>query len=54
MAIKIDQDVEKYLISAIKRFFSEDLEEDIGDLKAMQAVSQAEGARGGGLGYSAQ
>lgn len=38
MAIKIDQDAEKYLISAIKRFFAEDLEEEIGDLKAMQVL----------------
>ncbi len=32
--MKLDQDTEKYVIGSIKRFFMEELDEDIGDLKA--------------------
>ena len=35
MAIKFEGDTEKYLLGSIRRFFTEELEEDIGDLKAM-------------------
>ncbi|HET6351838.1 MAG TPA: DUF2164 domain-containing protein [Coriobacteriia bacterium] len=34
MAIKLSPDTEQYLLESIKRFFLEELEEDIGDLKA--------------------
>jgi uncharacterized protein (DUF2164 family) len=34
MAIKLQQDTEKFLTDSIKRFFAEELDEDIGDLKA--------------------
>ena len=36
--IKLEKDVEDYLLASIKRFFAEDLEEDIGDLKAMRVL----------------
>jgi uncharacterized protein (DUF2164 family) len=32
--IKLEKDTEAYLIGSIKRFFIEELDEDIGDLKA--------------------
>ena len=35
MAIKLQQDTEKFLTDSIKRFFAEELDEDIGDLKAL-------------------
>jgi len=35
MAIKLQNDSEKYLIGSIKRFFAESMNEDIGDLKAL-------------------
>jgi uncharacterized protein (DUF2164 family) len=35
MAIELTKDTEKSLIESIKRFFSEELDEDIGDLKAL-------------------
>lgn len=35
MAIKFEDDTEKYLLESIKRFFASELDEDIGDLKAM-------------------
>ncbi len=38
MAIKLQEETEKYLLGSIKRFFSEELEQDIGDLKAMLAL----------------
>lgn len=34
MAINIVPETEQYLLESIKRFFAEELEEDIGDLKA--------------------
>lgn len=34
MPINIDPEAEQYLLDSIKRFFVEELEEDIGDLKA--------------------
>ena len=35
MAIKLEKDTEQYLLGSIRRFFSDELDEDIGDLKAM-------------------
>lgn len=32
--MKLEKDAEDYLLGSIKRFFAEELEEDIGDLKA--------------------
>jgi uncharacterized protein (DUF2164 family) len=34
MTIKLDQQAEERLLKSIRQFFSEELEEDIGDLKA--------------------
>ncbi|MEA5074838.1 MAG: DUF2164 domain-containing protein [Coriobacteriia bacterium] len=34
MGIKLDSETERYLLESIKRFFVEELEQDIGDLKA--------------------
>ena len=34
MAIRIEKNTEKYLVDSIKRFFSQELDDDIGDLKA--------------------
>lgn len=34
MSIRIDERTEQCLLESIKRFFAEELEEDIGDLKA--------------------
>lgn len=34
MTIKLDSQTEEYLLGSIRRFFLEELEEDIGDLKA--------------------
>jgi len=34
MSINLDPQTESYLIESIRRFFAEDLEEDIGELKA--------------------
>ena len=36
--MKLDQDVEKYLLGSIQRFFAEELESDIGDLKAAMVL----------------
>ena len=36
MAIKLDKDTEKYLLDSIKRCVADNLNEDIGDLKASQ------------------
>lgn len=36
--MKLQQDTEKQLLDSIKRFFAEELEEDIGDLKAMRVL----------------
>lgn len=38
MAIELDKDTEKYLIESIQRFFAEDMDEDIGDLKAVRVL----------------
>jgi len=35
MPIKLHEDAEKQLLDSIKRFFAEELDDDIGDLKAM-------------------
>jgi uncharacterized protein (DUF2164 family) len=35
MTIKLEADTEKYLLESIRRFFAEELDQDIGDLKAM-------------------
>jgi uncharacterized protein (DUF2164 family) len=35
MAIKLEQDTERSLIESVKRFFAEELDDDIGDLKAL-------------------
>ena len=32
--MEIEKETEKYLLGSIKRFFAEEMEEDIGDLKA--------------------
>ena len=34
MTIKLQKDAERYLVGSIKRFFAENLESEIGDLKA--------------------
>ncbi|MBN2405676.1 MAG: DUF2164 domain-containing protein [Coriobacteriia bacterium] len=34
MDVKLDQDTETYLLESIQRFFAEELDEDIGELKA--------------------
>lgn len=34
MAIKLDPDAESRMLESIKRFFSEELEQEVGDLKA--------------------
>ena len=33
--MKLEKDTEEYLLGSIKRFFAEEMEEGIGDLKAM-------------------
>ena len=33
--MKLEKDVEQYLLGSIKRFFAEEMEAEIGDLKAM-------------------
>ncbi len=38
MAIVLDKQTEEYLLTSIRRFFAEDLEEDIGDLKARSVL----------------
>jgi uncharacterized protein (DUF2164 family) len=38
MTIKLDKKNEDYLLDSVKRFFSEELDEDIGDLKAMRVL----------------
>ncbi len=32
MAIKLEKETEKYLVDSIKRFFAEDMDDEIGDL----------------------
>jgi len=36
MAVNLEKETEKRLLSSIKRFYAEEMEEDIGDLKAMR------------------
>jgi len=36
--MKLDADTEKYLLSSIKRFFAEELEMEVGDLKAARVL----------------
>ena len=36
--MKLDPDTEKYLLASIKRFFAEEMDSDIGDLKAMRVL----------------
>ena len=38
MAIKLEKDTHAYLIGSIKRFFKEELDEEIGDLKAERVL----------------
>jgi uncharacterized protein (DUF2164 family) len=38
MTIKLNKDAEKYLVGSIQRFFAEELDEDIGDLKSMRVL----------------
>ena len=38
MAIKLQKDTEKYLVGSIKRFFVEEMDADIGDLKAARVL----------------
>ncbi|MEP7060955.1 MAG: DUF2164 domain-containing protein [Betaproteobacteria bacterium] len=38
MAIKLGADTEKYLVGSIKRFFAENMDDDIGDLKALSVL----------------
>jgi uncharacterized protein (DUF2164 family) len=38
MAIKLEKQTEKYLVDSIKRFFSQELDEEIGDLKATSVL----------------
>ena len=37
-AVKLEKETEKYLLESIKKFFSEEMEDDIGDLKAMRVL----------------
>jgi uncharacterized protein (DUF2164 family) len=36
--VKIEAEAEQYLLGSIKRFFAEELDTDIGDLKAMRVL----------------
>ena len=38
MTVKLEKDTHAYLIGSIKRFFVEELDEDIGDLKAERVL----------------
>lgn len=38
MAIKLEKNTQDYLLDSIKRFFAQELDEDIGDLKAMRVL----------------
>jgi uncharacterized protein (DUF2164 family) len=38
MPIKLEKETEKYLLGSIKRFFSENMDDEIGDLKAMRVL----------------
>ena len=39
MAIELSKDAEKYLLGSVKRFLSEELDEEIGDLKAGRVLA---------------
>lgn len=36
MTIKLEKETEKYLLTSVKRYFEEEMDEKIGDLKAMR------------------
>jgi uncharacterized protein (DUF2164 family) len=36
--MKLEKETEKYLLGSIKRFFAEEMEVEIGDLKAMRVL----------------
>lgn len=38
MTVKLEAETERYLLTSIKRFFAEELDEEIGDLKAMSVL----------------
>ncbi len=38
MAIKLEKDTQQYMTDSIKRFFADDLDMEIGDLKANQVL----------------
>jgi uncharacterized protein (DUF2164 family) len=38
VAIKLEKNSEKYLVDSIKRFFAEELDDDIGNLKAQRVL----------------
>ncbi len=38
MAIKLEKETKKYLVGSIKRFFAEDMDDEIGDLKAARVL----------------
>jgi uncharacterized protein (DUF2164 family) len=38
MSIKLHKDAEKYLIASIKRFFADELDADIGEIKASRVL----------------
>ena len=38
MPIKLDPEMESYLLGSIRRFFAQELDDDIGDLKALTVL----------------
>ena len=38
MAIKLDKETETLLVGSIRRFFAEEMDDDIGDLKALRVL----------------
>ena len=38
MAIKLEKEKEKYVVGSIRRFFAEDMDDEIGDLKAARVL----------------
>jgi uncharacterized protein (DUF2164 family) len=36
--VKLDKQAEEYLLGSIRRFFAEELDDDIGDLKALRVL----------------
>lgn len=38
MTFEFEKDIERQMLASIKRFFSEELEEDIGDIKAKRVM----------------